>query len=141
MYYNLFDDLQTRLEAATGLPVQWFNVQYEGSIINEKVLFVEFVKSEDNEQLTKQERKEALRIRVHVVTKLLSKTDGSIVEASIQANDLIASTVKASLTRYVVKNGESILTKPLYHANTEPWQRHKGWFIQFIDFTSRLVYT
>lgn len=135
MYYEIYESIKDRL-SGLGVQTEWYNAQYEGSIIPKQIFFVEFLKS-PHQQLSKQYPAQTLRVRIHVASKIISNPNGSIKGSQIQANETLALNVKGTLNRFVPVNGTTKLCTPLVFDGFDLWQRYKGWVVSFVEFDAK----
>lgn len=136
MFYNLFKEIQTAV--GIGAPalkaVQWFNMQYEATITQSPVAFVEFPDDSPADHASKDLTRLPVSIRVHVVSKVISSADGTIPDTAIQQAEALAASVRTALTG--LKPPEC---KPLRFTGWRHWQRYQGFMITYVDFATMLT--
>lgn len=134
MLYPIYNSIKTALLAVDGVKVvQWFNAQYESTIVAEPALFIEFPNPIDPQQLSSSLQQAPLRVRVHVVSKAMASIDGSVADDSILKNEAIATAVKGCLKGLQI--GE--LT-PMRFVSWQHWHRWQGWMVTFVEFEAKM---
>lgn len=132
MLYSIFSAIKTKL-ATLNLPQEWYNVQYEETMINESGVFVEFPEPLKFDELTSDVRRAVVLIRLHIYSKALRTTDG-ISDSQVQAHEAVALQAKDLLNGWMPDNAE--LTR-LKFKNWQHWHRWKGWMVTFIEFEAK----
>jgi hypothetical protein len=117
----------------TGKPVEWYNVQYEGTMINDDGFFVQFPELLNFQGQSKELRRAPVKIRVHCYSKALQTHDG-ITDDSVEAHEVLALKAKALLDGHTPTNGSC---SRLSFAGWQHWHRWKGWMVTFIDFEAK----
>lgn len=134
MFYEIYKSIETALAAVPKLKgVQWFNMQYESTIAITPVVFVEFPEDNQADHSSKDVTRLPYRVRVHVVTKVITGADGRIKDDVISTNEQLAMAVKSAITA-LRPTGST----PLRFAGWQNWQRQNGFMITFVDFTARI---
>ncbi len=134
MFYAIYKTIQTALNTVSGLKgTQWFNMQYEATITQSPVAFVEFPEDNPTDHASKDVTRLPFRVRIHVVTKVIGGQDGQVPDIAIQQNEVLAMSVKDAL-----KNIKLADCTPLRFVGFKTWQRLNGFMITFIDFTSKI---
>lgn len=136
MFYNLFKSIQAATAAAVPAlkAVQWFNMQYEATITQSPVAFIEFPDDSPADHASKDLTRLPVAIRVHVVSKVISSADGSVPDTAIQQAEALAASVRATLTGF-----RPAECKPLRFTGWRHWQRFNGFMITYVDFTTTLT--
>lgn len=131
MFYNLFKEIQPVVAASVPAlkAVQWFNMQYETTITQSPVAFIEFPDNSAAEQVSKDLTRVPVTIRVHVVSKVLSGADGSVPDTAIEQAEALAASVRSALTGLKPSAG-----KPLRFTGWRHWQRYQGFMITYVEF-------
>lgn len=132
MLYSIYSAIKTKL-ATLGLPQEWYNVQYEETMINESGLFVEFPEPLKFDDLTSDARRANVLIRIHFYSKALRTHDG-IADSQVQAHETVALQVKDLLDGWLPEG--AALTR-LKFRNWQHWHRWKGWMVTFIEFEAK----
>ena len=134
MFYNIYKSIQLALSAVSGLKAtQWFNMQYEATIAQSPVAFVEFPEDNPTDHASKDVTRLPFRVRIHVVTKVIAGQDGQVPDIAISQNENLALSVRVTLW-HLKANG----CTPLQFAGLKTWQRMNGFMITFVDFTARI---
>ena len=134
MFYNIFKSIQTALKTVAGLKAtQWFNMQYEATIAQSPVAFVEFPEDNPTDHASKDVTRLPFRVRIHVVTKVIAGQDGQVPDIAIQQNETLALAIKTAL-----KTLKPAGCTPLRFSGLKTWQRMNGFMITFVDFTARI---
>ena len=145
MYLQLYKAIKQRVADAFGLEldpltgrvsdigdsplkdIQWFNNQYEGVILVSPSLFIEFGGLEFS-RTTKQALTTPISIRLHVVSEVMSESDGEIRDDDVAAHEQSARKVAEALdeVRLPFENGE---TRPLRMASWTHNHKYYGWMV------------
>ncbi len=129
------DSMTGEEREGTALPVEWYNVQYEGTMIHENGFFVEFPEKLGFEQISKEDRRAPVKIRLHAYSKALQTQDG-ISDAQTLAHEAIAMQAKNLLDGFAPANGAC---KRLTLTGWQHWHRWKGWMVTFVEFEAKKV--
>lgn len=115
--------------------IEWYNVQYEGSIATTPRLFVEFPEPLNFGELGKEaEKRTTVKIRLHVVTQAITGADG-VIDDSVSANhEAIALWVKNAVDHLLPEN-ESC--KTLHFTTWQHFHKYKGWMVTFVEFVAK----
>lgn len=141
MLYEIYNAIKTELtKPGNGLGlkgVEWYNVQYESTITSTPRVFVEFPEKLVFDHISKSNRRTPLRVRLHVVTKALTSTDGTVTDTAAQQHESTATAVYEALERFQpTAEGEALCS----HMLLSGWQhfhRHMGWMVTFVEFDAR----
>lgn len=115
--------------------IEWYNVQYEGSIATTPRLFVEFPEPLNFGDLGKEAEKRAtVKIRLHVVTQALAGADGAIDDQVAADHEEIALWVKDQLDNLLPENGSC---KTLHFSTWQHFHKYKGWMVTFVEFVAK----
>lgn len=134
MLYEIYTAIKIRL-ATLSLPQEWYNVQYEETMINEQGLFVEFPDPLKFEADSKEQRSAPVKIRVHVYSKAIRTTDG-ISDLTVDAHEGTAENVLELLNGWlpgILKLGRFKFT------GWQHWHRWKGWMVTFVEFEAKKI--
>lgn len=132
MLNNIYQAVKNRLNPI-GKPVEWYNVQYEGTMINEDGFFVEFTEPLRVDSVSKQLRRAPVKLRLHVYSKAMQTHDG-ITDDVIQQHEATAMQALALLDGFTPDNKAcSRLTFTAW----QHWHRWKGWMVTLIDFEAK----
>lgn len=139
MLHDIYTDIKGHLSAAdedaTIKGIEWYNVQYEGSIATTPRLFVEFPDALNFELLSKDGLKRAdVKIRLHVVTQAITLADGVIDDSVSADHEAVALWVKEELDRYVPTNNSCGI---LRFTAWQHWHKYRGWMVTFVEFVAR----
>lgn len=153
MFYELYQSIKNEIASSLGLNVdpdngrvgnddpeglqdiQWFNNQYEGTIHVAPCLFVEFAPLVINRQ-TKRSNTTGSGIRLHVVSVVLSESDGCVPDVDIRRHEALAHRVLEAVedTRLAFMEEETLplrLTGWTHHHN------YNGWMVTLIDLKTK----
>ena len=139
MLYPIFTVFKDRLNnpdtMAPGidLPVEWFNMQYDGTMINQQGFFVEFPEKLNFENASNQMRRSPVKIRLHYYSMVPQTQDG-IADETVQEHELIANQAKSLLDGYTPENGSC---SRLTFIGWQHWHRWKGWMVTYIEFEAK----
>ena len=153
MYLQLYKAIKQRVADAFGLEldpltgrvsdigdsplkdIQWFNNQYEGVILVSPSLFIEFGGWEFS-RTTKQALTTPISIRLHVVSEVMSESDGEIRDDDVAAHEQIARKVAEALdeVRLPFENGE---TRPLRLASWTHNHKYYGWMVTLVGLETK----
>ena len=134
MFYSIYKSIQTALSAVSGLKAtQWFNMQYEATIAVSPIAFVEFPDDNPTDHASKDNTRLPFKVRIHVVTKVISGQDGQVPDVAISQNETLAMAVKNALAGLKPSGCTS-----LRFSGFKTWQRQNGFMITFVDLTSRI---
>jgi hypothetical protein len=134
MLYPIYSAIKTRL-ASLNLPQEWYNVQYEETMINESGIFVEFPEPLKFAGVSKDLRRAQVKIRLHIYSKALRTTDG-ISDLTVDAHEGIAEDVRDLLDGW--KPG-GIDCNRLEFTGWQHWHRYRGWMVTFVEFDAKKV--
>lgn len=143
MIYPIFKAVKDRITAKdtenTIKGIEWYNVQYEGSITTTPRIFIEFPdKIPFNPQSKEITRGEPV-LRIHLVTKTLSDTKGAVNDSSAEDHDALADTILGWLRGFLPVDSENNeLCRKLRLNGWQHWHKYKGYMITFIDFTLKI---
>lgn len=153
MYLQLFKAIKGRVADAFGLEldpltgmvidtgesplkdIQWFNNQYEGVIHTTPTLFIEFGELSFS-HVTKTTDATPISLRLHVVSEVLSESDGEIRDDDVAAHEEIARKVVDSLegVRLPFEGGE---TRPVRLASWTHNHKYNGWMVTLIGLETK----
>lgn len=121
------------------LPNEWFNMQYDGTMIHESGFFVEFPNELDFESVSTQMRRAPLRIRLHLYSKAMATHDG-IADDTVLDHEAIAHRAKKLLDGFTPldKDGNKLCERLLF-VGWRHWHRWKGWMVTYVEFESKKV--
>lgn len=134
MLNDIYQAVKSQLNPV-GKPVEWYNVQYEGTMINENGFFVEFAEPLRFEPASKQMRRAPVKVRLHVYSKALQTHDG-ITDATVTEHETTAQQALALLDGFTPANNAcSRLTFTAW----QHWHRWKGWMVTLIDLEAKKI--
>lgn len=115
--------------------IQWFNNQYEGVIHATPALFIEFG-GLDFSRTTKQAQTTPISIRLHVVSEVMSDSDGEIRDDDVAAHEEIARKVLQAMdgVRLPFEGGE---TRPVRLASWTHNHKYNGWMVTLIGLETK----
>jgi hypothetical protein len=153
MLYEYYKAIKTLIEDAAGSTrfqgqpsrvnnrlnsVDWFNNQYEGIILNDRVAFVEFPQPLLPTAISKDAERAQLVIRIHLLTRALQKTDSSIPDQEIVNHETLAQSVLTALrgSQLSDESGQ-LLTGKLQWTSWQHWHKYEGWMVTWIELTCK----
>lgn len=116
------------------LPIEWYNVQYEGTIINEKGFFVEFPDKLNFQVESRDLRRAPVKVRLHYYSKLPATQDG-IPDSQVADHETIALHAMDLLDCFIPANQAC---GRLTFSGWQHWHRWRGWMVTFIEFDSKI---
>lgn len=124
----------------TDVPVVWFNDQYNGTIAPNQVVFIEFPERQPVDSPTKDMQRITLPIRLHIVSRVMTKPDMEIADAEIIAHEKLATDMRDELRGSTLNDieGEAISTRLIWRG----WQhfhRYQGWMVTWVDLDCKVV--
>lgn len=128
----IYESISERL-ASLELPVEWYNVQYEESMIHDAGFFVEFPDRIPIDELSKDAMRAPVKIRLHTYSKALRTNDGIPAE-TIQDHEK-----KAKDARDLLRNWAPEGCKKLNWTGWQHWHRWKGWMVTFVEFETKMM--
>jgi hypothetical protein len=114
--------------------IEWYNVQYESTIANTPRIFVEFPEPLVIDAISKEARRTPVKMRLHVVTQVITGTDGTIPDALVTAHETIALWVKNTIEHFLPANG---ITTRMNLTGWQHWHKYKGWMVTFVEFEAK----
>lgn len=132
MLYSIYTAIKTKL-ATLNLPIEWYNVQYEETMINESGIFVEFPEPLKFDQNTSDARRAEVKIRVHIYSKALRTTDG-IPDLIVDSHEGIAEDVREALDFWKPTGADC---SPFKFSGWQHWHRWKGWMVTYVEFNAK----
>lgn len=139
MLYNYYKPIKTALEQIRGInSVEWYNNQYDGTILNDKVVWIEFPEPVAPVEVSKEMLRADIRIRLHVVSRVLQRVDSAIPDSEIIAHETMTAHVLEALRATQLTNeiGDPITTK-LRWVNWQHYHKYEGWMVTWIEFAFR----
>jgi hypothetical protein len=139
MLYQYYKAIKSFVEPLSGVnSVEWFNNQYAGTIFNDKAVWVEFPQPVVIDDLTKDMERAMVKVRLHVVSRVLQKTDSAIPDAEIIIHEALSQSVLTVLRAQQLTNdsGTAITTK-LRWAGWQHWHKYEGLMVTWIEFEFR----
>jgi len=155
MLYKFFNAIATQLSsqvaALTG--VEWFNAQYDGTILKTPVCYIEFPEPINPEEVSKDLQRATITVRLHTVSKVITKIDNTVPDQAVIDHETIAIAVRDCMrgqlltqtTSVVVPETETdleeIVSTTVNISSRLRWVRwqhfHKfqGWMVTTCDFT------
>lgn len=146
MLYPIYQVLKQHLNdpSADGLegidlPNEWFNMQYDGTMIHDEGFFIEFPNELNFESVSTQMRRAPLRIRLHHYTKIVTTHDG-IPDSAVLDHEVIGHKAKKLLDGFTPldENGNKLCER-LQFAVWRHWHRWKGRMVTYVEFESKKV--
>jgi hypothetical protein len=154
MLYKFFNSIATRLSSGVSAleGVEWFNDQYNGTILKAPMAFVEFPEPIPVEEVSKDLTRSEMTVRIHVVSKVLTKVDNTVPDQAVIDHEDVVVAVRDQLRGYTLTETiltvipedppepESILSETLDISNKLNWRRvqhfHKfqGWMVTTLDY-------
>ena len=153
MYLQLYKEIKKRVACAFGMEIdplsgtlidtdesplkdiQWFNNQYEGVIHTTTTLFIEFGELSFS-HVTKTTDATTISLRLHVVSEVLSESDGEIRDDDVAAHEEIARKVVDSLdgVRLPFESGE---TRPIRLVSWTHNHKYYGWMVTLLGLETK----
>ncbi len=144
MLYDIYTAVKTQITAADEdseiKGIEWYNVQYEGSIANTPRVFIEFPESIQFAMVSKDLRRAPLKLRLHVLTQAISGADGVIADTTAEDHEDIAYLVFQAIDKYTPLKATIALTSPLQLTAWQHFHKHKGWMVTFVEFEGKVVF-
>lgn len=139
MLYKYYKALKTTLVQITGInSVEWFNNQYEGTILNDKVVWIEFPEPVVPAEVSKDMQRADLRIRLHVVSRVLQRVDSTIADTEIIGHETMSTHVLEALRATQLTNDDgNLITTKLRWALWQHFHKYEGWMVTWIEFVCR----
>ena len=135
MLNEVYKQLKERLEGISEVKhLDWFNDQYSGIIHTEPGIFIEFIGNQRTETLRGQVQQIAIKVRIHVYSKVISKEDKSLPEAKINTHFEIVKEVYRRLQGYRYGESGQLLFNSMQRVAIEHHQYLRGWFVTTQDF-------
>lgn len=132
MLNNIYQAVKGRLNPIEK-SIEWYNVQYEGTMINETGFFIEFPEILKFEATSKQMRRAPVKLRLHVYSKAMQTHDG-ITDTAVQEHEATALEALGLVDGFTPANNAcSRLTFTAW----QHWHRWKGWMVTLIDFEAK----
>lgn len=119
--------------------IEWYNVQYESTIASTPRIFVEFPNPLVFDRVSKDMKRTAFKVRLHVVTQALSGTDGAIPDTMVDAHETAANFALNTLKRFVPQAAGEDLTTPFDFTLWQHWHKYRGWMVTFVEFDAKKV--
>ena len=144
MLYDIYNAVKSEITAADRdseiKGVEWYNVQYEGSIASTPRVFIEFPEAIQFAMVSKDLRRGPLKLRLHVVTQAISGADGTIADTTAQDHEDIAYLVFQAIDKFTPLKASIALTSPLQFTTWQHFHKHKGWMVTFVEFDCKLQF-
>ncbi|MCD7838848.1 MAG: hypothetical protein LUG65_08050 [Clostridiales bacterium] len=115
--------------------IQWFNNQYEGVIHIAPCLFIEFSPLVINRQ-TKQTNTTDIGIRLHVVSEVVSESDGYIPDSDVLQHEKLAHQALDSVEDKPLTFLEEE-TRSLRLSGWTHYHKYNGWMVTLIDLKTK----
>jgi len=140
MLYKYYNAVKTLVGTVASLEkLEWFNNQYTGIIPQDHVAFVEFPEPLLPEPVSKSMERAELRIRIHVVSRVLQRIDSAIPDAEIQAHETICEAVSDKLRAEVLTYSSAAITSKLRWCGWQHFHKYEGWMVTWIDFVCKTI--
>jgi hypothetical protein len=141
MLYGIYTAIKSHLTANDPFTaikgIEWYNVQYEGSIASTPRLFIEFPDALPFDDLGKEVAKRApVKLRIHVITQALSGADGAIDDSVALTHEDRAVWIRDLLDNYLPENN---ICKTIHFVAWQHFHKYKGWMVTFLDFTTKIT--
>lgn len=128
-------DTESELEG-----IEWYNVQYEGSIAKTPRIFIEFPNRLPFDRVSKETKRTDLKIRLHIVTQALAGTDGAIPDSQVADHEDIAYLGLQALDKFKPTKADIPLSSPLQFSGWQHFHKHKGWMVTFVEFDCKKLF-
>ena len=140
IYQAIKGQLKTPSNSITGEPregidlnCEWFNMQYDGTMVHDSGFFVAFPDRIPFDRISKQARRTSVLIRLHHYSKAMQTHDG-LSDATVEEHEDVALKAKALLDGFTPANGAC---KRLEFVGWQHWHKWKGWMVTFIEFEAK----
>lgn len=153
MYYELYKSIKQQIADSLGLiidpengqitgsvpdgiqDIQWFNAQYDGVIHIAPCVFVEFSPLVINRQ-TKQTNTTDISVRLHIVSEVVSESDGCIPDIDVFQHETLGHQVLDAVEdKPLMFLGEE--TRPLRLVGWTHHHKYNGWMVTLIDLKTK----
>lgn len=150
-YLSIKAALSPATESLNG-DIEWFNDQYSGVIAKAPVVYVEFPEAQEVSEVSKNMTRVPVNVRLHVVSKVITKVDNTVPDVAISDHEMIARGVRdvlrgLILTQTVVITPATEELPAVTQTNNisekllwTKWQHNhqlNGWMVTYIDFVFR----
>jgi hypothetical protein len=137
MIYSIYSFFKALVQDIPGVKaVQWRNVQYgatvpAGDTVLIEVLPIDFLKA------VKESKGVMATVRLHIIDKAISATDGSIPESRLQAHSVMCGAIIEALegAQYESQDGKS---RRLSLALLQTPAMENGWLVTLLDFPVKI---
>lgn len=134
MLFDIYSSIKTKV-APLNLPQEWYNVQYEETMINNNGLFVEFPEKLLFNAVSKDMRRSPIKIRMHIYSKVVRTSDG-IPDEVVQAHEALASQIQTLMDGWTPLGTK---VNRLEFTGWQHWHRYKGWMVTFVEFDAKII--
>lgn len=140
MLFDYFASIRAAILLESEVAVVWFNDQYNGTIVPNQNVFVEFPDLIEVNNLSKDAQRITLPVRMHVVSRVMTKPDMEIADAEIMAHEELVATIRDIMRGMVLVDAEDTqLSSPLIWAGYQHWHRYQGWMVTWLNFTCKVI--
>lgn len=133
---GIYNEIETRLKGAESFKlVTWYNRQdVDGIVHTVPAVFIEFPEPMRTETLQGQHQQALLTVRVHLVSKIVSRKDGSINNDTVAAHEALVDDIYNSLHERSIVIDEDKHTTALERTALQLYMGIPGWAITRQDF-------
>lgn len=141
MLYEYYNAVKNLVGDTDGLEsVAWFNNQYDETIINDRVAYVEFPAPLTPNPVSKQMERSEVTIRLHVVSRVLQKIDGAIADSDIVSHETLCQAILSALRGQALTTADGVaLTSRLRWSGWQHHHKYLGWMVTWIEFVGNTV--
>ncbi len=144
MLYDIYTAVKNRLNTSDTESelkgIEWYNVQYEGSIPTTPRVFIEFPEKLSFDQVSKQMRRSPMRVRAHVVSQAIAGADGAVSDTIALDHEDVVYLVLEALDKFTPEKADIALTSPFQLSGWQHFHKHKGWMVTFLEFDCKKVF-
>lgn len=141
MLYKYFSSIRASILEVSDVDVVWFNDQYNaGTIVKNKVSFIEFPERIIVDSVSKDAQRVTLPIRVHVVSRVMTKPDLDIPDAEIISHESLTDELLSLLRgmQLLDQEGDAI-SSPIIWRGIQHWHRLQGWMVTWLEFDCKVI--
>lgn len=141
MLYKYFASIRASILAESDVDVVWFNDQYNnGIIVKNKMAFLEFPERISIESVSKDAQRVTLPIRVHIVSRVMTKPDMGIPDAEIinheNLTDELLGLIRGS---QLLDQDGYVISSPIVWRGIQHWHRLQGWMVTWLEFDCKVI--
>jgi hypothetical protein len=133
---SIYTEIESRLKGANSFKlITWYNRQdVEGIVHTVPAVLIEFPQPVRTQNLSGQYQQGLLMVRLHLISKVISRTDGSVKTSAMLEHDRLAAVLYESVHEYGVMGDELKQTTALDRVAYELDMNVPGFAITRQDF-------